>query len=41
MIDEDRKGIHPLFRDNKWKFEEQLVAKQQKKLNWFRQNGQN
>ena len=36
MVDEDRKGIKPLFRDNKWKYEERLMTKEQKKRNWFR-----
>ena len=40
MIKEDRKGMKPLFRDNKWKFEERLLEKQQKKRNWFRKNGE-
>ena len=31
MVNEDSKGIKPLFRDNKWKFEERLLAKQNKK----------
>ena len=39
MVEEDRKGTKPLFRDSKWKFEERLVAKQQKKRNWFRKDG--
>ena len=38
MVDEDRKGIKPLFRDNKWKFEERLLAKQNKKRNWYKNN---
>ena len=28
----------PLFRNNKWKFEERLLAKQNKKRNWYKNN---
>jgi hypothetical protein len=36
MIEEDRKGSKPLFRDRNWQQEARLAAKQNKKRNWFR-----
>ena len=36
MIENDRKGIKPLFRDRTWKSEERRTEKQNKKRNWFR-----
>ena len=36
MIEEDRKGNKPLFRDRNWQQEERLALKQNKKRNWFR-----
>ena len=36
MVEEDRKGNKPLFRDRKWQYEERLAEKQNKKRNWFR-----
>jgi hypothetical protein len=40
MVEDDRKGIKPLYRDRSWKSDERLEAKKKKKLNWF-QNSNN
>ena len=38
MIQDDKKGIKPLFRDKNWNFEARLNKKQNTKRNWFRDN---
>ena len=38
MVDEDKKGLKPLFRDRLWNFEERMKAKKNKKLNWYKNN---
>ena len=40
MVEEDKNGQKPLFRDRLWNFEERMKAKQSKKLNWYK-NGKN
>ena len=36
MIEKERKGTKPLFRDRKWKSDERQLEKLDKKRNWFR-----
>ena len=38
MVEEDKKGIKPLFRDKDWKSEERRYKKQNSKRNWYREN---
>ena len=40
MVEEDKNGQKPLFRDRLWNFKERMKAKQSKKLNWYK-NGKN
>ena len=38
MVEEDKKGIKPLFRDKDWKSEERRYKKQNSNRNWYREN---
>ena len=39
MLENDRKGIKPLFRDRNWNKEERLESKKNKKINWYKDGG--
>ena len=36
MVDADKTGVKPLFRDRLWNYEERIKAKENKKLNWYK-----
>jgi hypothetical protein len=36
MLEDDRKGIKPLFRDRNWNKEERLEIKKNKRVNWYK-----
>ena len=36
MVEADKKGVKPLFRERLWNFEERMKAKQSKKSNWYK-----
>ena len=40
MLEEDRMGTKPLFRNRKWNEKERIEIKKKKKLNWFNQNSE-
>ena len=39
MLEEDKNGTKPLFRDRSWKKEEREISKRNKKLNWYKSEG--
>ena len=39
MVDEDRKGVKPMYRDRFWHSDERREAKQSKKLKWYNKDG--
>ena len=41
MVEEDRKGTKPLFRNRNWKKEEREAQKKEKRLNWYKNEGKN
>jgi hypothetical protein len=36
MIDDDKAGIKPLFRDREWNKEERSKSKKDRKVNWYK-----
>ena len=36
MIEADKTGVKPLFRDRLWNYGERIKAKENKKLNWYK-----
>ena len=41
MINDDKAGIKPLFRDREWNKEERSKAKKAQKVNWYKGCGKN
>ena len=39
MVEDDIKGIKPLYRGRDWNVKERKKAKQDKKLNWYKKTG--
>ena len=39
MIEEDKRGVKPLYRDRFWNSDKRKEAKQNKKRNWYKKDG--